>query len=61
MNFYVFIFLNVSCCFRFSGVHLETTTGEKKERFIVVTRVKSEDELKKKEKEKQAKEIVRKT
>ncbi|XP_063446244.1 poly(A)-specific ribonuclease PARN-like isoform X1 [Mytilus trossulus] len=43
---------------KFSGLHLETKTGEKKERFIVVTRVKSEDDLKKKEKEKQAKEIA---
>lgn len=43
---------------RFSGIHLETKTGEKKERFIVVTKVKSEDDLKKKELEKQAAEIV---
>ncbi|XP_052069732.1 poly(A)-specific ribonuclease PARN-like isoform X1 [Mytilus californianus] len=43
---------------KFTGVHLETKTGEKKERYIVVTRVKSEDELKKKEKEKQAAEIA---
>lgn len=38
---------------KFSGVHLETKTGEKKERFIVVTRVKSEDDMKKKEQNKQ--------
>ncbi|KAJ8318566.1 hypothetical protein KUTeg_003657 [Tegillarca granosa] len=40
-----------------SGVHLETKTGEKKERYIVVTRVKTEQDLKKKEEEKQASEF----
>lgn len=44
--------------FRFSSVHLETKTGYKKERFIVVTRVGNDEELKKKEKEKQNAEIV---
>ncbi|KAK7502466.1 hypothetical protein BaRGS_00006419, partial [Batillaria attramentaria] len=43
---------------QFSSVHLETRTGEKKERFIVVTRVASEEELKKKEKDKQNAEIM---
>lgn len=39
-------------------MHLETKTGEKKERFIVVTKVASDEELKKKEKDKQDAEIV---
>lgn len=43
---------------QFSSVHLETKTGEKKERFIVVTRMAGEEELKKKEKEKQNAEIM---
>ncbi|KAK7112946.1 poly(A)-specific ribonuclease PARN-like [Littorina saxatilis] len=43
---------------KFSAVHLETKTGEKKDRFIVVTKVASEDDLKKKEKDKQNAEIM---
>ena len=43
---------------RFSSVHLETKTGEKKERYMVVTKVASDEELKKKEKDKQNLEIV---
>lgn len=53
-----FDFLCVHVGFRFSSVHLETKTGYKKERFIVVTRVGNDEELKKKEKEKQNAEIV---
>jgi hypothetical protein len=37
---------------------LETKTGEKKERFIMVTRVKNEDDMKKKELAKQEAEVV---
>ncbi|KAK3089306.1 hypothetical protein FSP39_002559 [Pinctada imbricata] len=40
-----------------SGIHLESKTGEKKQRYIVVSKVKSEDELKKKEEEKQKNEM----
>ncbi|KAL8623603.1 hypothetical protein ACOMHN_037690 [Nucella lapillus] len=43
---------------KFSSVHLETKTGEKKERFIVVTKVANDEELKKKEKDKQNAEIM---
>ena len=39
-------------------MHLETKTGEKKERYMVVTKVASDEELKKKEKDKQNTEIV---
>ena len=39
-------------------MHLETKTGEKKERYMVVTKVASDEELKKKEKDKQNLEIV---
>ena len=37
---------------------METKTGEKKERFIMVTRVKNEDDMKKKELAKQEAEVV---
>ncbi|XP_076455796.1 poly(A)-specific ribonuclease PARN-like [Babylonia areolata] len=43
---------------KFSAVHLETKTGDKKERFIVVTKVSSDEELKKKEKDKQNAELM---
>ncbi|XP_033748844.1 poly(A)-specific ribonuclease PARN-like isoform X2 [Pecten maximus] len=41
-----------------SGIHLETQTGEKKERHIVVTRIKSEEDMKRREAEKQAAEVA---
>ena len=44
-----------------SRVHLGAKTNEKKQRFIVVTRIKSEDEMKKKELEKQSTELVTNT
>ncbi|OWF39732.1 Poly(A)-specific ribonuclease PARN [Mizuhopecten yessoensis] len=40
-----------------SGIHLETQTGEKKERHVLVTRIKSEDDMKRRETEKQAAEV----
>ena len=43
---------------QFTGIHLETKTGEKKERFIMVTRVKNEDDMKKKELAKQEAEVA---
>ncbi|XP_060064209.1 poly(A)-specific ribonuclease PARN-like isoform X2 [Ylistrum balloti] len=41
-----------------SGIHLETQTDEKKERHIVVTRIKSEEDMKRREAEKQAAEVT---
>ncbi|XP_048761264.2 poly(A)-specific ribonuclease PARN-like isoform X2 [Ostrea edulis] len=41
-----------------SGIHLAAKTDEKKQRFIVVTRIKSEDDMKIKEQEKQAAELA---
>lgn len=45
--------------YRFSSnIHLETKTGEKKERFIVVTKISGDDDLKKKELERHTSEMV---
>lgn len=41
-----------------SGVHLGAKTDEKKQRYIQVTRIKTEDEMKMKEQEKQSAELV---
>ncbi|XP_062601439.1 poly(A)-specific ribonuclease PARN-like [Saccostrea cucullata] len=41
-----------------SGVHLAAKTDEKKQRYIMVTRIKTEDDMKKKEEEKQAAELA---
>uniref|UniRef100_A0A0L8HVV5 Poly(A)-specific ribonuclease PARN n=1 Tax=Octopus bimaculoides TaxID=37653 RepID=A0A0L8HVV5_OCTBM len=40
-----------------NSIHLETKTGERKERFIVVTKISSDEELKKKENEKYSTEL----
>ncbi|CAE1324447.1 PARN [Acanthosepion pharaonis] len=40
-----------------SNIHLETKTGEKKERFIVVTKISGDDDLKKKELERHTSEM----
>lgn len=40
-------------------LHLHSKTGENKERYIVVTKVKGEDDLKKIEKSKQEQDLVR--
>lgn len=41
-----------------SGVHLGAKTDERKQRYIQVTRIKTEDEMKMKEQEKQSAELV---
>lgn len=47
-------------CYRFAGqVYLQTKTGENKERFIVVTKVQGEDDMKKLEENKLAQDLVR--
>ena len=47
----------IFCRFK-SGIHLETKTGSKRERFIVVTRVSSDKDVRNKEEAKQAAELV---
>ncbi|CAI9743295.1 (A)-specific ribonuclease PARN-like isoform X1 [Octopus vulgaris] len=42
-----------------NSIHLETKTGERKERFIVVTKISSDEELKKKENEKYSTELTK--
>ena len=44
----------IFCPFRFSDAFMETVTGEKKERYILVSRLKNKEDKLKKEKDKQA-------